>query len=810
MTQITPGAPPPMSPPLGLPDISAPQTSPEPSPRAPEFAEAEPLKLSKEERKDITETISELHRSAIEARQGWLKRHQDYDLMHRGQMNLRDPESGPWPNSSNLHIQMPFWLVDAYNTRLVTGIWGQTPLVIGQPVEDDDQEIARNAAGLVQWHFEPKRMNARAAWGRISKTRCIHGRGVGIIPWARDEYIYRIAGDPQYKIDDDGRIIYDQDGTPSELEDSRESILKRQTRYDGPLLVPLEWDDILEPMEGTNLQAVSPSNPLGADWVGIRQWEPLSLIWKKRSSAYSYIEDDDELKDKTKDWIDHAPSQDRSGSGAGSASNQTRVRLQDFIEGRNRSESQRARSPRARPNPEFEILTWMMPWELPNEDGEKEEAECVFFFRVEPQALIGAFRLSDLQWRNRRPLLELDFHTVGTRRLSMGIMEIVEHLSAELDTIHNMRIDVGFATNIPFFFYRATSTTRPDQIHLKPGTGIPIDDIRAVHFPQLQSVTSFYHQEEQLLYSLVERVLGITDLFLGISPTQGAAARHATGFVGTQQESLARTQEVLTADATAFSHLCHMVYEAEVQFGPDERILRLQGREGPLTQALTRDQLWFRGEYDFTLGANHGLYSNMLRQQQAQILMQTAGQSPLVNADPGRRWEVENFVYHAFGFPNPELFIGPKSGVSAGSPTAPDEENGEMDQMIHGSGIPAPVHPSDNDQDHLRRHQAHLSGPDYEAMGRPNEAGHISHIESHLTSIQRKEQMQAMAMMNGMGGGGGGGQAEQPSPQPNARNVASLEGVESAGAMGDINQRPGKMSQGGAPPFNSPTNGQPR
>ena len=68
--------------------------------------------------------------------------------------------------------------------------------------------------------------------------------------------------------------------------------------------------------------------------------------------------------------------------------------------------------------------------------------------------------------------------------------------------------------------------------------------------------------------------------------------------------------------------------------------------------------------------------------------------------------------------------------------------------------------------------------------------------------------MQTMAMMNGMGGGEGGGQTEQPSPQPNARNVASLEGVESAGAMGDINQRPGKMSQGGAPPFN--TNGQSR
>lgn len=175
----------------------------------------------------------------------------------------------------------------------------------------------------------------------------------------------------------------------------------------------------------------------------------LSLIWQKRSTSYPYIDSDEELSERS-NWLEEAPAQDRSGSGQGSAQNQGRVKLQDYIEGRNRAQTQHDRSPKTRMNPEFEVITWMMPWELPNEDGELEETECIFFYRVSPEALLGAFRLSDLQFRNRRPLVELDFQTVGTRRLSMGIMEVVQDLSAELDTIHNMRMDVGFATNMPF------------------------------------------------------------------------------------------------------------------------------------------------------------------------------------------------------------------------------------------------------------------------------------------------------------------------------------------------------------------------
>ena len=753
--------------------------------KAPSFAEPEPLEFTSEEKEHIEDTIQDLYRGAIEDRAGWSSKHQDYDLMFRGALDIRGEDAGPWPGSSNLHVQMPYWLVDSYSTRLVSGVFGQTPQVTGYPVEDDDQEVARDAAELIKWHLDSQRMNARANWARISKTRCIHGRGVGMLPWAKDSYTYRVQGQATFERDEDDNILVDEEGIPQQTKGN--PVLERQTNYDGPLLIPVEWDDVLEPMEGINLQPVTPANPLGADWVGIRTWESLSQIWKKRDSSYSFIEGDKE------DWINEKPSQDRSG---GNPNNQVRVKLHDHIEGRTRSQGNRARSSSSASNPEFEILTWMMPWELENEEGEMEEAEVVFFYRVEPKMLIGAFRLSDLQWKNRRPLVELDFQTVGNRRLSMGICEIVADLSAELDTIHNMRMDVGFATNMPFFFFRATSTINPDRIVLRPGKGIPVDDVRDVHFPQLQSVTSFYNQEEQLLYSLVERVLGVTDLFLGVSPTRGAAARHATGFVGTQQEAMARTEEIMSSDSTAFSKLCHMIYEAEIQFGPPERIMRLQGEEGPLTQKLTRNELMFRGEYDFVLGSNYGLYSSMLRQQQAQILQQFGAQSPLINQDPGRRWEMENFIYHAYGFPNPEQFIGPKSAVSAGSPTDPTEENGQMDQYIYGAGVPAPVNPADNDQDHLKKHMDHINSEVFISMGRPNLQGHLGHIQATQSQMSAKQQQQQMAMMSGMEGG----QQPQQQQQPNARNVASLEGVESAGAMGDMGGSPGGPPPAAPPP----------
>lgn len=761
---------------------------------APDFPEPELLDLDEEERDNILRSILHLYRDRVEERTAFIKQHVEYDQMWRG--HLDQGRQGPWPGSSNLHVQMPYWLVDSINTRLVSGIWSQTPLVAGKAEEDDDAEALRQATQLVDWHLQPKRMNARAMWSLISRTRCIHGFGVGLLSYVTDEYTYRTRerlSQPALQFNPDGTPQVDEDGQP--VFRSEEGIrLERGVRYDGPVLFPVEWDDLIKHREGLNLQPLTDANPGGSDYVGIRTWQNLSLIWQRRDSSYGYIADDDEMSDKTW-WTDHAPAQDRSGD-AITTDNQQRVRVQDRYEGQQRSLTNR-RTPNERPNPEFEILTWFMPWELPNEAGEKEWTECVFFVCTNPRRLLGAFRLSDINWKNERPLLELHYQRVGTRFYSMGVMEIAKHLSAELDTIHNMRLDVGFATNMPFFFYRATSTLNPEKIQIKPLKGVPVDDINDVRFPQLQNVTSFYAEEEQLLYTLVERVMGVTDLFLGMSPTRGAAARHATGFVGTQQEALARTSEVLNQDAESFAFLCRTIYNMEIQYGPEERILRLQGKEGPLTQRLARKDLWMRGEYDFRLGANAGLYSSMVRQQQGQALMQLAAVSPIIMQDPGKVWEVQNFYLHAIGIPNPEQFIGPKEAISVGVAKPQDEESGEMDQMVYGPGVPAPVHPNDNDAEHIQQAMTHVNSDAYRAMGMPNVEAHMAHIQMHVQQMQSKRAMQqAQAQLAAQGQDSAPQQPQQGPALGQERIEPQLEGVGSMNAMGDVSQSPGANQNG--------------
>ncbi len=63
---------------------------------------------------------------------------------------------------------------------------------------------------------------------------------------------------------------------------------------------------MIKSQEGMNLQPLSASNPGGSDYVGIRQWQNLSYIWKRKGGSYGYIEDEDEANDRQW-WIDHAP-----------------------------------------------------------------------------------------------------------------------------------------------------------------------------------------------------------------------------------------------------------------------------------------------------------------------------------------------------------------------------------------------------------------------------------------------------------------------------------------------------------------------
>lgn len=182
--------------------------------RAPEFPPPEPLDITDEEKEQLGETIYEYYQREVGQRLTWGKDHLIYEDMYRGKVEERQ---GPWEDSSNLHVQMPYWLVDSINTRQCMAIWDQVPLVTGYAVEDDDQDPMDQAKRLVLYHLDPGRMNAFEHWSIISRIRNIHGLGVGYIPYVKDNFLYRqnqYVGDIIIQRNPDGSFQFDDQGNP--------------------------------------------------------------------------------------------------------------------------------------------------------------------------------------------------------------------------------------------------------------------------------------------------------------------------------------------------------------------------------------------------------------------------------------------------------------------------------------------------------------------------------------------------------------------------------------------------------------------
>lgn len=688
---------------------------------APDFAPPQAWTLDDDVQARLARHIVATYDAGVRARTQWNDRHREYDDMFRGRVAPRDK---PWTGAADLHIQMPYWLIDAVNVRLVTSIWEQVPLVTFHTYDSADEDKARDAAAMVTWQMASPRMRARHYWSRLSKIRLTHGLGCALISAGK-------RGHTQYQLGPDGPVPVDGP------EDQH------------PVMTPLEWDDVVVwPLDSVNLQPRDELNPAGAATVILRRRFLLDQLLEL-GSMFPYVQDDAEKRERQW-WIDRAPNQDRSGE------NDRRTRRADQHQGIHRSQATpgRATPPDDRDaevvNPEFEVLYYFGRWHDPDQD---RSVEALIFAVRDPEVVLGAFPLAMIHYNGWRPLLELHYQTVGMNIYSMGIPEIVQHLSAELDTIHNMRMDVGFATNMPYFFYADTMALEPSKIVLAPLKGIPVPDPNGIRFPQVANVTSFYQQEELQLFSLIERVVGVTDLFLGISPTRGAAARHATGFVGTQQESLARTSEILNQDAEAFEFLARMVYEITMQYGPSYQAFRLLGKESQAGLGRYKDQLWFDNRYDISLGANHGTYAQSIEQQRAQIIYQMALQNPLVQQSPLRLWEASARWLYAQGEPNPDRYLGPRSAWGAGDPLSQEEEINRMLQGVYGPDQPAPVHPNDDDQDHLLRLSLFLNDPGYVELGTPALQALQAHGQLHQ---QQQAQKQAMAMQPAAASPGGG------------------------------------------------------
>lgn len=248
-----------------------------------------------------------------------------------------------------------------------------------------------------------------------------------------------------------------------------------------------------------------------------------------------------------------------------------------------------------------EIIMWVHP-------GTGSILRATYLYRVSRTGL--------------RPFFAIDFHK-RANGMPAGLPELLYSLSKEIDAMHNMKVDFGIISSIPFGFYRATSSLETERMPLEPGVLIPLDNPQTdVFFPNLGNRSGFTAQEEAMLMNQIERLTSISDISLGIVGGQGAA-RTATGARALLGESNANLDIFLRRMNRGWkrmlTHLFHMIQD-RIEPGFQFRVL---GDDGSTYWETVRSRQELAGMYDFELEGNSANSNKQIQIEQANSILST-------------------------------------------------------------------------------------------------------------------------------------------------------------------------------------------
>jgi hypothetical protein len=375
-------------------------------------------------------------------------------------------------------------------------------------------------------------------------------------------------------------------------------------------------------------------------------------------------------------------------------------------------------------------------------DGNGIFSDIVVWVHKKSRALLKATYLHRMNKAGERPYKKIDFHLRNGQEYGVGIVEMLFPLSKELDAMHNMRIDFGLISVMPFGFYRASSSINPETINLEPGALIPVDNPQQdVYFPQIGNRSVFGFQEEQALQSMVERLTAISDMNLGVIGGQGIA-RTATGARVLAGESSANLDVYLRrlnrGWKASLEYLLHMLQQRI----PPGLSFRVTGDAGNDYWRQIKSQADVAGDFDIEVSPNTATSNKQIQEQNAQEILQLTSNPldiQLQIITPANRYEALKNYMQAKGYKDFGRFIQKPQGYHRS--LTPEEE---ANRVLRG--IETEVYPEDDHEGFIAFFD-HIMEND-ELLGQFDEAQTVAlalQARRHKRMLEALKQMQAQA-----------------------------------------------------------------
>jgi hypothetical protein len=618
--------------------------------------------FSKLEEMEIGEKVVTLWNKGSYNRQRWLERQKAY--LASWDEHLISSTDGAFEGSSQLHIPMPFIVCKTLHARFLQALWQDPPFNLKARNEASIDRLATVSDtlryALMDWANHDKGAEAevdRWVWRWITN-------GSGILKMGWDTKYERFIdvtevpapGKPKLKIVDGKEKVI-----PT-IKMVEKEIAVTKKCFDGPTVRGVQVEDLL--IVGGD------GDPDKAEAVIEQDWLTASDLWTLADRKIF-------KSDKVEKVIESGP-QKKSGS------------LSAELKVQRNQNAGHSSLDFETDHDRYHILEAYLQVDV---DGSGINSNVVVWVHAKTKEILRATYLRRVSPKGERPYAKADFILRDGQEYGAGMPEVLYPLSQEMDAMHNMRIDWGMISVMPFGFYRSSSGLDPETIRFEPGALIPVDNPqRDVYFPNIGNRTVFGMQEEAAIQNIVERLTSISDLNLGVMNGQGAA-RTATGARALVGEMGSNLDVYLRRLNRGWKKCLRYTLHLLQKRCPPGLSFRLTGEDGQDYWRYVRALDDIQGDYDIEVSANSSTSNPGIQADNAQQIMQMVNNPLAIQmgvVNPGGYFEAYKNQCIALGIKDYGKFFQKPQGYERN--LTPEEEANRLLRGIEVQVVPGMDH----------------------------------------------------------------------------------------------------------------------
>lgn len=290
--------------------------------------------------------------------------------------------------------------------------------------------------------------------------------------------------------------------------------------------------------------------------------------------------------------------------------------------------------------------------------------ECIVWVEKQTETLMGIMPLLAISRKNRRPFVIGQFIRRSHRMYGKTVLDFIKELNKECDSIHDQRLDIGTMAIVPPGIYRAASGTEAEELKMRPGVMVPVDDVNDVKWQAVPNNVLVSFQEERMLMELVEKITSVGSYQSGQESDINRSKATARGTMAIIAQGDQRFQSLGKRIQGPLARTLIKVLELYQQNIPPGLENRVLGEDGTkiFPEGLSVEDL--AGNFDIVQAMDTSGGSKLIKKEQNSQLFQLMI-PVLAQLYPAGIWELSSTVLADYGYVEPERIIGPRPQTQA-------------------------------------------------------------------------------------------------------------------------------------------------